>query len=135
MAEAVFKEVSKSSSLSLTVDSCGTASYHVGELPDSRVVKECKRHGVTVAHRARQLRMEDFDLFDYILGMDHENLENINLIKPSDSKTKVMLFGEFGSDDINLVIKDPYYGGSNGFSRNYEQILDCSYGLLRELEK
>jgi low molecular weight phosphotyrosine protein phosphatase len=133
MAKAIFIEISSQSQLDITVDSCGTASYHIGEQADIRVLTELKKNGVSLSHKARQLTLEDFEIFDYILGMDAENIRNINSIKPKSSKAKVVLFGQFGSDKNDLEIKDPYYGGSGGFARNYNQIVDCSRGLLKEL--
>lgn len=134
MAEGVFKSISESSQLKIKVDSCGTASYHVGEKPDERVVEYCSSNGIALNHKARQLNIQDFDNFDFILGMDHENIRNINSIRPTGARAKVMLFGEFGVGKEDLIIKDPYYGSHDGFKRNYEQIVRCSHGLLKELQ-
>lgn len=38
MGEAVLKDTAKKRGLDIVVDSCGTASYHVGESPDERYV-------------------------------------------------------------------------------------------------
>ena len=38
MGEAVLKDIAKKRELDIIVDSCGTASYHVGESPDERYV-------------------------------------------------------------------------------------------------
>jgi low molecular weight phosphotyrosine protein phosphatase len=38
MGEAVLKDIAKKRGLDIVVDSCGTASYHVGESPDERYV-------------------------------------------------------------------------------------------------
>jgi len=57
MAEAVFThEVTKRNLINkFNIDSCGTCSFHVGESPDSRSSRTCKKHGVPVNHRARQV--------------------------------------------------------------------------------
>lgn len=36
MGEAVLRDVAKKRGISIVVDSCGTAAYHVGEDPDDR---------------------------------------------------------------------------------------------------
>jgi len=36
MGEAVLRNVAKNRGIDIEVDSCGTASYHVGEDPDER---------------------------------------------------------------------------------------------------
>ena len=41
---------------SLLVDSCGTASYHIGNLPDNRTIAVLKKHGIETTHRARKLK-------------------------------------------------------------------------------
>lgn len=38
MGEAVLKDIAKKRGVDIVVDSCGTASYHVGESPDERYV-------------------------------------------------------------------------------------------------
>ena len=38
MGEAVLKDIAKKRGLDITVDSCGTGAYHVGEDPDDRCV-------------------------------------------------------------------------------------------------
>jgi low molecular weight phosphotyrosine protein phosphatase len=52
------------------IDSCGTAGYHSGEQPDSRTVETLRKNGISINHRARQVRPQDFYEFDYILAMD-----------------------------------------------------------------
>ena len=54
--------------------------YHVGESPDTRSTRTCKKYGVTVNHRARQVTVEDFQQFDYLLAMDTSNLEDLEEI-------------------------------------------------------
>jgi protein-tyrosine-phosphatase len=72
MAEATFAHVVSQRKLDgeISVDSCGTASYHIGEEPDERTVATCKKHGVPINSQARQIEKEDFHKFDYILGSE-----------------------------------------------------------------
>lgn len=39
----------------------------------------------------------------------------------------------FGSYGDGKAIQDPYYGGSNGFQKTYEQCVAYSDGLLADL--
>jgi low molecular weight phosphotyrosine protein phosphatase len=132
MAEAVFAHIVKERNLNITVDSCGTAGYHVGEPPDARSVQECQRHGISVSHKARQLCASDFQEFDYILVMDHHNLRDVQAKKPPQSTTQIFLLGQFDPQGMH-VIEDPYYGGPEGFRINYEQCVRASHGFLRYL--
>lgn len=50
--------------LLLSVDSAGTANYHVGEPPDRRTVATARRHGYDLSSlRARQVAPDDFERF------------------------------------------------------------------------
>ena len=62
------------------LNSAGTASYHVGSPPDSRSARTCAKYGVAISHRARQVTVEDFREFDYLLAMDSSNLEDLQEI-------------------------------------------------------
>ncbi|KAJ1980513.1 Low molecular weight phosphotyrosine protein phosphatase [Dimargaris xerosporica] len=134
MAEAVFAHMVKENNLAdkFTIDSAGTAGYHVGDTPDERSVKTCVAHGINVNHLARQVCNADFDKFDYILCMDHSNLSDLQRMQPKRSKVVVKIFGEYDAQG-DRVIADPYYGGSVGFEYNFQQLIRCSTGFLKEL--
>ncbi|KAF9376156.1 hypothetical protein BGX21_003576, partial [Mortierella sp. AD011] len=89
MAEAVFKHAIEKRGISteFEVDSAGTASYHVGASPDSRSAETCRKNGVPMKHRARQVTNEDFTKFDYILCMDEENLRDLKDMAPKGHKS------------------------------------------------
>ncbi|KAM0792779.1 hypothetical protein ACM66B_002549 [Microbotryomycetes sp. NB124-2] len=127
MAEAVLQDLAEKRGLDVKVDSAGTAGYHIGEEPDERTVATCKKHGVPIDSLARQLERADFDKFDYIVGMDEMNMENIRRIQPTGSKAKVAMFGEYGD---GKPIRDPYYGGNSGFETCFKQCTSYSEGLL-----
>ena len=61
-----------------SVDSAGTAAYHIGELPDQRSIAVAKKHGIDISNqRARKFDIKDFIEFDVIYAMDKENYQNI----------------------------------------------------------
>lgn len=135
MAEAVFKHVVDQKGLSdeVSVQSFGTAGYHVGETPDSRTVSTCKIHEVPIKHRAQQITSASFADFDYVLCMDHSNLKNLKRIQPADSKAKLALFGEWKEDStFSRIIDDPYYGGNDGFEVCYQQCVHFSEVFLKK---
>ncbi|RKP07266.1 protein-tyrosine phosphatase [Thamnocephalis sphaerospora] len=134
MAEAVFAHIVKERGLAerFHIDSAGTASYHVGGLPDERSVACCNRHGVPVKHRARQVVAEDFNNFDYVLCMDKQNLRNLERIRPKGAHATLKLFGEYDPEG-QRIIEDPYYGGDDGFETNFQQVTRCSHALLASL--
>ncbi|KLO17042.1 phosphotyrosine protein phosphatase [Schizopora paradoxa] len=134
MGEAVLRHVGKERGVDLKVDSAGTAAYHTGEDPDDRTVDVCKQNGVAISHAARQVTKQDYYDFDYILGADTQNLENLKRRKPDDSKAKVALFGSF-IDGEPEAISDPYYGGTKGFKTCFKQCERFSHAFLDHLER
>ncbi|KAK0545549.1 Low molecular weight phosphotyrosine protein phosphatase [Tilletia horrida] len=132
MAEAVFANMVKTSNLSHhfeRIDSCGTAGYHEGELPDERTVAQCKLNKVPIDSTARKVRIEDFHEFTHIVGMDRQNMQNLRRIQPKGSKAILLMFGEVDDGD---PIQDPYYGLS-GFDSTFKQCTRYSAALLRWL--
>jgi low molecular weight phosphotyrosine protein phosphatase len=64
--------------------------------------------------------------------MDSSNLQDVKRIQPKNSRAIVQLFGEY-SPDKSSIIEDPYYGGVEGFKKNYEQATSFSNGFLVSL--
>ncbi|KAL5117059.1 Low molecular weight phosphotyrosine protein phosphatase [Pleosporales sp. CAS-2024a] len=152
MSEAVFTSLAASHPLVSTIDSCGTGAYHVGCAPDRRTLATLKKHGITdYKHRARQLdARRDFQTFDYVLAMDAENLDDLLAERTREVKRKggeegvgrVLLFGEFAAGGHGVEgkgrgeeVRDPYYGGNEGFDIAYEQAVRFSKGFLERLDK
>ncbi|KAG5519085.1 hypothetical protein PMAC_002171 [Pneumocystis sp. 'macacae'] len=111
------------------IDSCGTSAYHIGSKPDYRTLSVLKTHGINFTHRARQLCNDDFFIFDYILVMDLSNLEDVNDKRPKNSHVKVQLFGDYSLENESKIVQDPYYGGIDGFEKNFMQLSSFSKGF------
>ena len=129
LAEGILK--SKLPSTTFYIDSAGTASYHVGEKPDSRSIETAFNHGVHISNqRSRQFKVEDFDLFDFIFVMDYSNYDNvIHLARNEDDINKVKLILQELKNSNTLEVPDPYYGGSKGFENVYT-ILDNACEII-----
>ena len=87
-AEGVFTRLVNDRKLShrFIIDSAGTHAYHIGNSPDLRSQKAARERGIDLAHlRARQVEMEDFDYFDFVLAMDDENYSILINACPSTS--------------------------------------------------
>lgn len=123
MAEGIFLSLLEENGLmdSVEVDSAGTASYHIGELPDHRMRATAEKNGIKLVRRARQFVAEDFHEFDYILAMDQSNYQDIMYLRPpGDTRAKVMLMREFDELNRGAHVPDPYYGGQNGFDEVFD---------------
>jgi len=136
IAEAVFynEVVKKGLTDKVMVDSAALAAYHIGKLPDDRALQCLKEHDITTQHRARLVTKEDFDKFDFILGMDEDNMRGLNKVKPKDRecKAKVQLLGEYDPQK-QLIIEDPYYGNYEGFVTVYNQCVRSCSALLDKI--
>ena len=108
-----------------SVDSAGTAAYHIGELPDQRSIAVAKKHGIDISNqKARKFDIKDFIEFDVIYAMDTENYQNIcSLAKNKTELQKVKMILDKVKPSQNLSVPDPYYGGDDGFQNVY-QLLD-----------
>lgn len=147
MAEAVFRGVVQNPPHPLIgwVDSAGTGAYHIGSSPDQRTLKTLSNHGTTdYVHAARQVRESDFEEFQYIFGMDNENVSNLRFMRnrilhrrngDETGVAKVHLFGEFGGKKRKEEVEDPYYGGDSGFETCHEQLTRFSKAFLVHVEE
>ena len=82
-------------------------------------------------HYATQVRKNDYDKFDYIIGMDKWNYKNMMRIFGSDPDGKVSLLLEFAGS--NRDIADPWYTGN--FEETYEDILEGCEALLESIRR
>ena len=62
LAEGIL--ANKTKTLNVLVDSAGTASYHIGKLPDKRSIEIADQHNINLRNqRARQFSNSDFSKF------------------------------------------------------------------------
>lgn len=118
----------------IIVDSAGTHAYHVGESPDPRSQQTAQRHGIDLSQqRARRVSRDDFEQFDYILAMDHDNYHSLMGSAPDEHQHKVRLFLEYAPQRREREVPDPYYGGPDGFEHVYELVEAAALGLLADI--
>ncbi|AMQ90813.1 MULTISPECIES: low molecular weight protein-tyrosine-phosphatase [Marinobacter] len=134
-AEGVFRQLVTEQGMTehLHIDSCGTGNWHIGKSPDARAMAAADRRGVDISDlRARQIKAEDLDRFDYVLVMDRQNLADVRDIWHQNGGTEPRLFLEFGESG-QAEVPDPYYGGEDGFERVLDLIHEASQGLLEDI--
>lgn len=105
LAHGIMEHLAKEKGLDWEIDSAGTGGWHAGEAPDARSIKVARSHGIDIsAQRARQFELADFERFDQILVMDHENLKNVLSLASYEwqqQKVKLLLCDE--------IVPDPYW--------------------------
>ncbi len=117
----------------VATDSAGTSGWHVGDPPYGPMQKAAIRRGVDLSDlRARAFSEQDFHDFDLIIGMDAENIANIEALRPADNTTPVQVFTDYANGPETYV-PDPYY------TRDFEGALDlierCAEGLKDQLRR
>merc|ERR1712004_68841 len=133
IAEAVFAHLVKQRGEEgkWHIDSAGTAEYHIGCKPDRRGLACLKSHGIETPHRARVAHEDDFREFDFIFGMDDDNIDDLKDIQPRDGKAKLEKLTKYDVKGKTYV-PDPYYGGDDGFEPVYQQCLRCCEEFLKQ---
>lgn len=137
-AEAVFRARVEQAGLddSIYIDSAGTHDYHIGELPDPRTRHAAQQRGYNMnTLRGRQVAVEDFERFDYVLAMDENNLAILRQLRPDHAQSHLGLFLEFARSHAEREVPDPYYGGGDGFERVLDMVEDAAEGLLLHLRE
>ena len=138
-AEGIMKKIVDEKGMDdrFRIDSAGIGSWHVGQLPDQRMRRHGAQHGYTFDSHARQFKEEDFDRFDYIAVMDHENyLDVTEKARNGDDMKKVTCLANYLRNHPRYkTVPDPYYGGDRDFELVIELLEDACNGLLEKLLK
>ena len=132
MAQSVFAYKVKELGLEnkFYIDSMATSREEIGNPPHRGTVKKLNEVGIPVVpHRAKQISLSDYDNFDYIIGMDTENMRNLNRIFKNDKENKLYKFLSFAGSGRDIA--DPWYTGN--FDETYTDILEGCEGFLNYL--
>jgi protein-tyrosine phosphatase len=134
LAEGIFRHLADNAGRAdeFGIDSAGTGGWHQGDAPDRRSIAVAAANGIDISRqRARRISAEDFDRFDLILAMDHDNLTNLKKFAPAEALAKIHLFSAFAlatSEDV----PDPYYGRREDFEAVYAMLFSGCNVLLEK---
>ena len=134
LAEGILK-AKLPNTTAITVDSAGTAAYHLGKTPDPRSIAIARTHGIDITQlRGRQFEIKDFDDFDLIYTMDTSNFKHIIALSRTDEdRLKVNLILNELTPGEDLSVPDPYYGGDQGFKNVYDMLDKACDRILEKL--
>ncbi len=91
--------------------------------------KAAQARGIDLSDlRARQFVAEDFDRFDLIIGMDANNISDIEDLRPHGNETPVRLLTDFAPHAGADHVPDPYY------TRDFDGALDLIEVAVEGLE-
>lgn len=137
-ADAVFNALIEKNGLEeLQCDSAGTAAYHAGDQADYRMKQFAQKRGYRLNSISRPVDPDsDFDRFDYIVGMDRQNIRDLKaMARNENDRKKIFLMTDFCLDCKYDSVPDPYYGGTAGFELVLDILEDACAGLIRKLQK
>ena len=134
MAECVLKDMVAKRGLAsqFYINSSATSTEEIGNPIHYGTQRRLKQAGVPLTdHRAVQLRLSDYDKYDYFIGMDASNRRNMLRMLKGDPDRKVHLLLDF--TDHPRDVADPWYTGD--FDATYEDVVAGCEGLLNAVLK
>lgn len=115
----------------IKVDSAATSSWHIGEPPHRGTQDKLREYGISMTGmQSRQLHKRDFEQFDYIIGMDENNIRNIYTMLGIPDSPKIFRFLDL--TDHRMDVPDPYYTGD--FQETYDLVLEGCRVLLDKIK-
>ena len=132
LAEGILRN--KIPNMNVTVDSAGTAGYHIGRKPDPRAIDIAKKNNIDISTlRARKFERSDFINFDKIYVMDKNNFNDvIGLAENKNEASKVILITDIL--DSYSFVPDPYYGGLADFEKVFNLLDKICHKIANKIE-
>ena len=133
-AEMVMRKMAEDAGMAgrLGIDSAATSREEIGNDIYPPMKKALQAAGYPChPHAARQTVRADYDRYDYLVGMDGENLWFMRRIYGEDQDGKVSMLMDWAGEP-GTEIDDPWY--TRDFRGALEQIEAGCRGLLRQLK-
>ena len=132
MAQSVLTHLINKRGLTDTfeINSAATSREEIGNSPHYGTVAKLREVNIPlIPHRAVQMTWEDYDYYDYLIGMDTANIRNMNRIAGGDPDGKIYKLLSFAGSGRDVA--DPWYTGD--FDTTYEDILIGCEAFLNSL--
>ena len=132
IAEFVMKDLVAKAGRSdaFEIASAATSREELGNPVYPPARRKLAEHGISCADKtARQMTRQDYDHYDLIVAMDHNNLRNLRRIIGPDDAGKVSLLMDH--TDRPGDVADPWYTGD--FEATWRDVLEGCTALLNEL--
>ena len=133
-AKVVMRQMIREEGLrGIEVDSAAATREEIGHDIYPPMKRALKAKGYACEpHRAKQTVQGDYDRYDYLIGMDWENMEDMRRIYRGDPEKKITMLREWAGAP-GAEIEDPWYTGR--YDLVLKQIETGCEGLLRHLLK
>jgi protein-tyrosine phosphatase len=114
------------------INSMATSTEELGNPPHRGTVRKLNEVGIPIIpHRATQISWNDYDKYDYIIGMDSWNMRNLDRMLKGDPNGKLYKFLTFAGSERDIA--DPWYTGN--FDETYEDVVEGCEGFIDYLKK
>ena len=133
MAEFIFKDMVKKAGTQKLFDihSAATSSEELGNGLYPNAARCLDGHGIPYSpHCATKLRKSDYGEYDLIIGMDEENMWNMEKLFGDDPEGKVRALMSFAGK--NRSVSDPWY--TRDFETAYNDITEGCEALLNAVK-
>ena len=133
-AETVLREMTEKRGIEkeFRIDSAATSREEIGNDIYPPMKKALRASGYTCqAHSARQTVQSDYRAWDYIIGMDDENMMNLRRIYGGDPEKKLSMLMDWAGKP-GQEIDDPWY--TRDFQGSLAQIEAGCKGFLERME-
>ena len=133
MGEFILKDLVSKADLAdrFHIESAATSTEEIGNPVYLPARRKLAQHGIDCAGKtARQLKRNDYERFDLLIGMDRANLRNMAHICGGDPDGKLHLLMEYAGQP-GREVADPWYTGN--FDATWDDVLAGCQGLLKEL--
>lgn len=130
MAQFVMKDFVEKAGLEshFHIESTATSAAEIGDLVYLPVRHKMFEYGLNCTGKpVRQLRNEDCDQYDLLMGMDRASLRNMHHLYGCDYDGKLYQLMEFTTRPGDVA--DPWY--TNDFEAVWQNVLEDCEGLLR----
>ena len=134
MAEFYMKHIVQQAGLSdsIYIESAATSREEIGNDTYYGTKEKLDEMGIPyIRRKARQVTMEDYYNFDYLIIMDENNARNLKRIIGDDVDAKVYKAMSFV--DESRDVKDPWYRGN--FDETYDDVSRSCDALLELIKK
>ena len=132
MAEFVLKDMVKKAGLEdrFQIDSVAATWEEIGNDMYPPAKRKLREKGIPFSPRAaRILARADYDRFDYLIGMDEENLDDMVRICGGDPEKKISLLLDWAG--LSRDVADPWYTGN--FEATYQDLIVGCTAFLNKL--
>lgn len=114
------------------IASAATSSEEIGNPVHHGTRRKLAQYGISASGKtAVRMQKKDYEAYDYLIGMDENNIRNMRRIAGGDGENKIYRLLEFAGSTRDIA--DPWYTGN--FDVTCDDILEGCEGLLKRLEE